>query len=242
MRLPRRTHAALRRREENLIFTTLTPKIPVSAKIATPSREALLELAFSDIPSQIGSLALRPLSAGSFTLLGRLGNPMMVGKQAPVEAVQEDSQTAMFAAVIQYVWVHSADIEEVIAVETPSDIPAAALKHLGFQLSIGQALAFLERYQASALRMTASLAETEQEEDETPGKPPELAPVGSPASSTPAEPAETPCASATSSGSCQLSEPSPTSTPPTVPTEPAADGPSLTLMPDFALPAQTPPS
>lgn len=212
------------------------------AKIVQPSREQLLELAFSDIPSQIGSITLRPLSAGSFTLLGRLGNPMMVGSQAPLEAAQGDSQTAMFAAVIQYVWVHSADIEQVITVETPEDIPAAALKHLGFQLSIGQALAFLERYQASALRMTASLAETEPEDDETPGKPQESPLAGSPASSTPAEPAETPFASATSSGSCPSREHSPTSTPPTSPTEPAADGPSLTLLPDFTPPPPTPPS
>lgn len=214
------------------------------AKIIPPTREHLLELAFSDIPSQIGALKLRPLSAGSFALLGRLGNPMMVGKQAPTTAAAAagDSQTAMFAAVIEYVWVHSAPLDEVVTVETPADIPAAALKRLGFELSIGQALAFLERYQSSALRMTASLAEVETEEEPagSPGKPQESPPVGSPASSTSAEPAETPPASATYSGACPSSAPSPTSTPPTSPTEPAADGPSLTLLPDLS--PETPPS
>ena len=211
----------------------------MSAKILT--REALLELAFADIPSQIGSLRLRPLSAGSFALLGRLGNPMMVGKQAPAQAAAGDEQTTMFAAVIEYVWVHSAELDEVVTVETRADIPAATIKRLGFEISIGQALAFLERYQASAERMTASLAEVETEDDESsPGKPPESPPAGSPASSTPAVHVETQLASEISFGSCLSSAHSHISTPPTSPTERAADGPSLTLLP--ALSQETPPS
>lgn len=208
--------------------------MPAKFTALVHSRETLLELAFSDIPSSIGELKLRPLSAGSFTLLGRLGNPMMVGSQAPIDAAQ-DSQTAMFAAAIQYLWVHSADLEKVLAVETAADIPATELKALGYQISIGQALGFLDRYQASALRMTASLAEIDPEDDEQgqPGKPESL-PAGWPVSSTPAEAAEIPSASATSFGPCPSSEPARIFTPPTSQTAPVAGGPSLTLLPDLA--------
>lgn len=197
-------------------------------------RQLLLEMAFSDIPSKVGKYDLRPLSAGSFTLLGRLGNPMMVGKESPEKALSAaQSQTEMFAAAVQYIWVHSAPLEEVTAVEQAEQIPAGALKEIEFSLQIGQAFAFLNRYQESALRMTASLAEVEPEDHEgQPGKQ-ETPLVGSPASSTPAVLAVIPCESATSSGSCPSSEHSATSTPPTSPTEQPVDGPSLTLLPDL---------
>lgn len=201
-----------------------------------PSREALLEQAFSDIPSQVGTYVLRPLSAGSFTLLGRLGNPMMVGKQAPTEALdQADSQTEMFAAAIQYIWVHSAPLDQVTAIESADQIPAAALKEIGFGISIGQAFAFLNSYQQSALRMTASLAEVEPDEESGKSESlPVTPPVGLPACSTPAEPAEIHRGKDSFSGLCPSSEHLPISTPQTSPMAPPADGPSLTLLPDLA--------
>lgn len=201
-----------------------------------PTREALLEQAFSDIPSIIGDYALRPLSAGSFTLLGRLGNSMIVGKKAASKAApeEEDSQAAMFAAVIQYVWIHSAPLERVLQIREGDDIPEAELAAIGFALTIGQAFAFLLGYQQSALRMTGGLAEVEPEESEDTGKRRGRRRAGSPALSTPAERVDIPFVSDTSSGSCQSSEPSPTCTPPMSPTEPDADGASLTLLPDLA--------
>lgn len=207
----------------------------------TPTREALLEQAFSDLPSKIGSVTLRPLSAGSFTLLGRLGNPMIVGKSAPAAAAaEENSQVAMFDAVIQYAWIHGAELEAVMAVNKLEDIAAAELRKMSFGIGVGEAFAFLMSYQACALRMSASLTEVEQEESEDTGKPLESPPAGSPPSFTPAEPAEIPFGSDTSSGSCPSSEPLPTSTPPTSPTEPDANGASLTLLPDLS--ETTPPN
>jgi hypothetical protein len=199
-------------------------------------RQTLLEMAFSDIPSKVGNYNLRPLSAGSFTLLGRLGNPMMVGKQSPEEALSAaDSQNQMFAAAVQYIWVHSAPLEQVTVIESADQIPASALKEIEFALPLGQAFAFLNRYQESALRMTASLAEVEPEDHSTqPGKLPVTPLAGSPVSSTPAEPAEIQRERNTSSGSCPSSEHFPTSTPPMSPMEQPADGPSLTLLPDLS--------
>lgn len=200
-----------------------------------PTREALLEQAFSDIPSIIGDYTLRPLSAGSFTLLGRLGNSMIVGKKASGDAVpEEDSQAAMFAAVIQYVWIHSAPLERVLQIREAKDIPEAELAAIGFTLTIGQAFAFLLGYQQSALRMTGGLAEVEPEESEDTGKRLGRLRAGSPASSTPSERVDIPFGSDTSSGSCPSSEPSPTSMPPMSPTALDADGASLTLLPDLA--------
>jgi hypothetical protein len=201
-----------------------------------PSRDCLLEQAFSDIPSTIGTYTLRPLSAGSFTLLGRLGNQMIVGKKkktaAPADG--EDEQSAMFAAVIQYVWIHSAALEKVCAVVTADDIPVSELTAIGFGLTLGEAFGFLYAYQKSALRMTASLTEVEPEESEDTGKPLESLPAGSLHSFTPVEEPEIPFASATYSGSLPSSEHSATFTPPTSPMEPAADGASLTLLPDLS--------
>jgi len=201
------------------------------AKIISLTREQMLETVFCDIPATIGTLQLRALSAGSFTLLGRLGNPMII---APA-AGREITQTETFAAVIQYVWVHSADLAIVAAVRTEDDLPAAEIAALGFGITIGQAFGFLNTFTGCASRMSASLAEVEEEE--TVGKPsaPASPPVGSPASSSASAPPVTPCASATSSGSCPSSAPLAICTPPTSPMEPAADGPlpSLTILPDL---------
>lgn len=207
-------------------------------KLKSVTRETLLETAFCDIPVSIGDRSLRPLTAGSFTLLGRLKNPMMVGSPEG----EELDQTAMFEAVIQYVWVHATDISQVIAVQTADDIPAADIRSLGFQITLGQALAFLSSYRLCAARMAASLAEVDEDDGDAPGKSaaPGPSPVGSPLSLLPSGPPETPPGSATSSGPCPSSEPSLTSMPPMSPMEPAANGlvlPQLTA-PD---PAPTPP-
>lgn len=192
--------------------------------MSTP-REYLLETTFCDIPQNIAGITLRPLSAGSFTLLGRLGNPMMVGGAS--------NQADIFDAVIQYVWIHSADIDDVISIEKLEDVPALGIKKLGFQISLGQALQFLETYKQCAARMTASLAEVE-EDDDAPGKPAAQvpAPAGLPLSSLPSVQPETPAESDTSSGFNPLSDPLPIFTLPVLPTETVADGP--------APPTQTP--
>lgn len=206
------------------------------------NRQHLLETAFSDIPSKVGDITLRPLSASSFTLLSRLGNPMMVGNKKPAAALEKSGeQGEMFAAVIQYLWVHSAPLETIVEIERIDQIPEREIKMLGYGVTMGEALKFIAAYQESALRMTASLAEVEPEEDTgKPGKLPETRHAGSHRSFSPAEQPETPSGSDTSSGSCPSSEHSPTSTPPTSPAEPAAAG--LVILPDLTpeTPEETP--
>lgn len=205
-----------------------------------PVRDHLLINAFADIPSEIAGIPMRPLSAGSFSLLGLLGNPMVVGKTA-VDA----NPSANFEAVVQYAWVHSADLAKVCAITKPEQLPDIEIRELAFQITIGQAFAFLQAYQQCALRLTASLAEVETEEDEVgkPGKPlHERPPVGLQLLSMHAAEQEIPAGSAISSGSCPSNGPSAISTLPTTPTEPIASGPAM-ILPDLptAMEATTPP-
>lgn len=197
------------------------------------TRESILETCFCDLPQKLGKLELRPLSAGSFTLLGRLRNPMMGGSM--------ETQEQMFDAVMQYAWIHSAPIEAVLAIQTAEDIPEMEIRKLAFGIEIGQALGFLQTYTRSAIRMSASLAEIDPEEDDTPGKPvaPEPAPAGSLPSSMPSADVPILRGSDTSFGSSPSSEPSPTSTPQTSQTEPAAAG--LVILPEWT-PVNPPPT
>jgi hypothetical protein len=194
-----------------------------------PTREELLAKAFAAIPSKIGERQLRPLAAGSFALLTRLKNPLLVGFG---EMDDSDRQAATFSAVMEYVWIHSAPIDEVAAVGGLSDVPVAAIRKLGLELSLPEVVEFLTGYQDVAARMNASLAEPEEAAQAgQPGKPPASTLVGSPPSVSPSGPPVIPSGSATSSGSCPSSAPSVISTPQTSPTEPPADG--LVRLPDL---------
>jgi hypothetical protein len=146
---------------------------------------------------------------------------MMVGQAGPLD------QATLFEAVIEYVWVHSAELETVAAIESREDLPVKELRMIGFEIPVGEAMKFIEAYKGCAERMTASLAETVDEEA-GPGKL-ESPPVGSPALSLHLVERETPLGSDTSSGSCPSNGPLPTFMQPTSPTEQPADGsPSLT--------------
>jgi hypothetical protein len=198
-------------------------------KTQTPrlSRQQLLETCFCDLPQKVGNIPLRNLSAGSFSLLGRLDSPMMQGGA-------NDNET-IFQAVILYVWIHSADLDTVCLIETSDDLPKAEINKLGFNIDFGDALGFLEIYKRCTARMAIALAEVEElDDDDEPGKRKEPAVqnrAGSPLSSMPSADAPTPSANATSFGSSPSNEPFATSTLPTSPTEPVADGlvlPTLT--------------
>lgn len=202
----------------------------MSAKPQT--RENLLQLAFTNAPNTVGAYTLRPLSAGSFTLLGRLGNPMIVGLKANDSS--GSAETAMFDAIIQYIWIHVAPIEAVICIETSDQIPLLEIRKLGFEISIGEAFDFLSRYQESANGMLASLAEVEDQDEEGKLRKAQPLPAGSPLSSLPAVEPETPPANITSFGSCPSPEPSPTSTPPTSQEEIDASGPVTLELPQLS--------
>lgn len=207
--------------------------LPIAAPPAV-SRQHLLETCFSEIPQKIGSTELRKLSPASFALLGRLGSPMMTGGAGL-------TLESMFEAVVLYLWIHSADLDLVCAIESTDDLPHAEIRKFGFGVDFGNALGFLETYKRCSARMAAALAEVEEDEDEEPGKHanPEPSRAGSPLSFTPSEDAPIPGGSATFYGSCPSNEPLPISTPPTPPTEHAAAGFTL---PDLRDPTSSPQS
>lgn len=188
-------------------------------------RQSLLRQAFCDIPQGIAGITLRPLSAASFELLAELGNPMFSSSEG-----KKGDSSEMLAAVCQYVWVHSADLEKVAAIETIDQVPAAEVKAIGFKIEVGEALHFTSAIVGSALRMAAAMAEEFESGDEL-GKL-ETSLTGSPPSSSSAGAPEIPSGKGTSSGSPPLSELSPTSTPPTPMLEEDLDGSTpLTILP-----------
>lgn len=188
-------------------------------QIPETTRRAAIEGAFSEIPSRCGPFELRPLSAGSFALLNRLGNPMVTGAAT--------DNNAMFTAVCEYVWIHSAPLDEVIRIVGPSDMSAESVGQIAFQLTMSDIFAFLREYAKTAERI--SLGMTEEVETDTPGKPVPAATIhaGSPLSSMPLAAPETPPASGTSSGTSPLSGPLPTSTPPDAPPAPSSGIPTI---------------
>lgn len=183
------------------------------------SRENLLSASWSENPVTVCGITLRPLSPGSFDLLQRLGNALVAGGAGVTHAEAH-------AAAIEYIWIHSAPLEQVMTIIGPEDLPKDEIARLHWEIPMPELLGFLSAFQGQAERMAAAMAETVPEGDDEPGKPQTL-PTGSPASSSPSAPQEIPAASGTSYGSYPSSEPSNISTLPTLPREPAAAGPQI---------------
>lgn len=187
-----------------------------------------LAAAFRESPLKLGARELRRPTAGSIALLMELNNPLFTG--GPDEgAADELSDTDRMRGVLEFVWVHLADLDEIDSL--PLD-PAALREHVARRVRrLGMEIGFedLQQFGADFARLRERLdgAVTEAVETGGPGKPPQAtAPTGLPAWSTPSAAPETPPASDTSSGSCPSSAPSNTSTPPTSMPAPSSAGPS----------------
>ncbi len=185
-------------------------------------RNRLLSEAFRSHPTSIGPIQVRPVTPGSYQLLADLGNPMA----AALGSGGGDSSSNFFAAVVQFAWVHSAPLEKVMEVHRPEDIPEAGLRAIAFQVTMEDVLIFLTAYKEASLRAAAAMAEAMDDDEGGEGKPVPLAipHSGSPASSSPSVPPETPPAKDMSSGNSHLHGLSSISTPPVPPMETAADG------------------
>ena len=76
-------------------------------------RSAALSANFITAPTIVGDRTLRPLSAASFSILKRTGNAFITGSEDPDRKV---------AAAMEFIYVHAAPLEEVIAVTSlPTD-------------------------------------------------------------------------------------------------------------------------
>jgi hypothetical protein len=199
------------------------------------NRQSLLRSAFCEVPQTVSGLDLRPCSPGSFALLGELKNPLIAQRESSAAITMDE----LFGAVIQYIWIHTAPLDQVLTIVKSEDLPELEIKKLGFALRIEDALEFTTSFSTAAEKMAAALAETD--DDDEPGKPTAAQPpTGSPLSSLPSVLPVTPSASDTFSGSPPSPAPSPTSTPPLPPTDHAPAGViPLMILPE--MPPQTPP-
>lgn len=188
-------------------------------------RHSLLSAAFTAAPLTCGPLTLRPISAGSWLLLIELKNPIFVeavDSDAPVDLSESDRMAALF----QFIFLHSAPVEDVLRLAADPAELAMAVKRLALSISFHDLDAFLVQFGAINQRIAAAAAQIITDPAEgSPGKP-VSGPTGSPASSTASEALPIPSASTTSSGIFRSSVPSNTPTPPMPPMAPASAGPS----------------
>jgi hypothetical protein len=205
------------------------------------NRHTVLRKAFCEIPQTVGPYQLRPLSGGSYELLSEIKSALV----SPDSAASGNTLKDTLSAVHEYIWIHSAPLDQVLAVIDRDSLPKQEIRKIAMTLEIGECLAFTTVFAQAAQRMSASMAEIDDDDDEntSPGKP-ETPPTGSPHLSSHAEPQAIPSENVISFGSPPSSEPSPSSTQPTSTPELDADGatPLLTLptMPRTA-PPLTPP-
>jgi hypothetical protein len=179
------------------------------------TRDQLLFAAFVNLPQAIGDYQLRRMSPQSFTLLEAIDSPLL-GRGDTSKTLQ---------GVSEYIWIHSADIEEVIQVESRDQLPEKEIRRIGFAIDIEQAYSFILALTDALLRVSAAIAEPEETEGGKPAEE-EPAPIGSQASSLPADAPETLPANVTSFGTPPSSAPSSISTPPTSPPEQPCNGPT----------------
>lgn len=199
------------------------------------TRQSLLRSAFCDVPQSVSGLELRPCSPASFALLGELKNPLVAQRESSAPLTMDE----LFSAVIEYIWIHSAAIEDVIAIERKEDLPKLEIRKLGFDLRIEDALEFTTSFSSASVKMAAALAESDDEDE--PGKSAaEPPPTGSPRSSSLSVLPVTPSASDTFSGSPPSPAPFPTYTQPSPPMAQDVAGP-IPLMTLPTMPPQTPP-
>lgn len=203
-----------------------------------PSRENLLFSAFSALPLEVGNFTLRPMSPGSYSLLIEIGSPLFGG------GTGKPTSEEVMAAVAAFIWIHAAEIDEVLQVNARADLPEKEIRRIGFDLTMEDTMSFLDSFKAIADRMSAAMAEPDDDGEDKGGKPENVEPfpTSSPPCSSPSELPETPPASATSSGTPPSSAPSSISTPPTSTTEQPADGATTSPETPAPLPDFTPPS
>jgi hypothetical protein len=197
-------------------------------------RSALLSRAFRDVQIVIAGRHLRPPTAGSLDLLQQIGNPLFV------EADDETPAKATLLPLFEFIWVHTADLNEVLeAAELEGEIRRKA-RVLAFETPVEDVNAFTEAFNKLQVLMQAAMTEVVPEGD---GGKPAPSRTGSLSSSSPSVVPAIPSASASSSGSAPSGAPSLTSTPPTDTTDPFADGPATSMPPGaIPLPSLPPPS
>lgn len=180
---------------------------------------------FRDLPKEFAGMKMRELTAGSFALLERRENGLLFGKGEEDLSAQE-----MMGAVAEYVWIHTAPLEEVLdADEAGEKAWVRAVRKFGMEkVTLEAAAAFLDGFGEGVARLAAVQVrplETDEDEDDDAGK---IAPcpTGSPATRRHSEGTKELEERDGFYGSSPTREGSPTFTRSPQPTEQATSGPT----------------
>ena len=198
------------------------------------NRSALLSKAFTQGSLSIGALTLRAPTAGSIDLLQQIKNPLFA-------EVAEDGDPVggEILPLFEFIWVHSAPIDEVLsAAEIEGQIRREA-QRLAFETPLEDVAQFTAAFQNLQTRLQAAMTEAIPEDGDQ-GKP-VTSPTGSPSLSSTSAGQGTGPGSDTSSGNSRLIEPSSISTRPSDTTAPPADSPAISTTEETPTPTLLPP-
>lgn len=204
-------------------------------------RYQLIGRVFSQLPDSFGGMPVHRLTAGRWNLLRARENAFIFSDAAPdepapdpqtyadrrsyLDAMEEWKQRQseldgenMFA-ICEFLWVCTAPVAEVCALEGDdaawrAAVKAFAMEHADISEIIDYTMKFREKTRQLAASMVEIVEDGEEGEDDEPGKTPP-SPTGSPPTSTPSEATAPAHTATTSSGSSPSSRASNTSTVPT---------------------------
>jgi hypothetical protein len=186
------------------------------------SRIHHLTAAFTARSLTCGTHQLRPLTAGSMALLMDSENALF----APAPGV-EVGEAESLQALFEFVYIHAAPLEEVIAAAEDPALLRRRARTLGMGISLEDLQSFSEQFSGLQARLNAAAVDILPDAADEKKPAGETAPpTGSPPSSAPSAEQETPPGSTGSSGACPSSAPSNTTTPPMPKTDPAPVGPA----------------
>jgi hypothetical protein len=93
-------------------------------------------------PPVVCGLELRPLSPASFVLLKRLKNPLVIGGMATIEkdgvATVDFTDPENLTAILEFIYVHSAPLNEVLANARDTDLMDSAVLYFGTTLKLSE--------------------------------------------------------------------------------------------------------
>lgn len=179
-------------------------------------RMRALSRAFREVPLRCGELTLRPLTSGSVEILMALGNPLF--------ADGEGEREMGYQEIFEYIWVHTAPLDEVAAgADDPTYVRQRA-RALGLEISIEDLADFAQQFLQLMERVKATMVEEVIDEPRGKSVGAPQSPTGLPRWSGPWEGQETQPGNGGSFGSSPSTGPCNISTLPSATTDASAAG------------------
>ncbi len=189
-------------------------------------RMDIAQQAFSRLPEKVAGRVLRPMTAGSFAILLQRKSLLLFPDTVEQDELGEPKaeMAEFFGAVAEYVYLHTAELDEVVVADAEETRWYAAVKRLSLELSLEDAADFVECWgdaMAEIQAVQAAPVAGEEDEEEQEGKPGR---TGLPPTLPPSGGTSPQSGSAGASGGSPTAEGSNTCTPSPAPTDPAASG------------------